>query len=236
MEGLLDEGRQLCTDNWYSSVPLVRKLLKRKTHLIGTLRRNRKGIPTQLKDRKLKRGQMYYQQSRSGILVLKWKDKRDLLMISTKHDASLTQNNKPKVVEDYNNMMGYVDQSDQMAAYTPFVRKTTRWYLRIFFHLITQAAIVNAWRLYSNIMEKIRLTDFKLILIESLLQEEPQPSQTSDHKLEQLAGPKAAALDPVDVLPDESRAFAKEESLPQCPLYRSSGCQAIKHLHNVENA
>ncbi|RCN41758.1 hypothetical protein ANCCAN_12299 [Ancylostoma caninum] len=99
-------------------------------------------------------------------------------MISTKHDASLTQNNKPKVVEDYNNMMGYVDQ-------------LTKW-LRI--HRLSERqrdAIGNAWRLYRDIVEKIRLTDFKMNIIESLLQEELQPSQTSDHKLEQLAGPKA---------------------------------------------
>lgn len=134
MEGLLNKGRQLCVDNWYSSIGLAKKLLKKKTNLIGTLRRNRKGIPIAIKERKLKRGEIIYQKNRKGILVLKWRDKRDLFMISTTHDASIGQSMKPRVVEDYNKLMGYVDQSDQMAAYTPFVRKTTKWYISLFSH------------------------------------------------------------------------------------------------------
>ena len=126
MDDLLGKGRQLCCDNWYNSVGLAKKLLERKTDLIGTLRRNRRGIPTQVKKRRLKRGQLYYQQNKNGILTLKWKDKRDLLMISTCHDGEVSQSNKPVVVEDYNKLMGYVDQSDQMASYTPFVRRTTK--------------------------------------------------------------------------------------------------------------
>ena len=39
MEEFLDQGRTLCTDNFYSSVSLAQKLLARKTNLIGTLRK-----------------------------------------------------------------------------------------------------------------------------------------------------------------------------------------------------
>lgn len=42
MENLLDKGRTLCTDNYYTSVTLAQALLDRETHLIGTLRTNRK--------------------------------------------------------------------------------------------------------------------------------------------------------------------------------------------------
>ena len=45
MDGLLDRGRTLYTDNWYTSVVLAKKLLQRKTNLVGTVRKNRRGLP-----------------------------------------------------------------------------------------------------------------------------------------------------------------------------------------------
>ncbi|KAJ8877229.1 hypothetical protein PR048_021683 [Dryococelus australis] len=42
-EGLLDAGRTIVTDNYYSSLQLANCLLDRKTHVLGTLRKNRKG-------------------------------------------------------------------------------------------------------------------------------------------------------------------------------------------------
>jgi hypothetical protein len=150
MEGYLDQGRDLCTDNWYTSLPLANSLLDRRTNLVGTMRKNRKGIPPDVTTKKLKRGEMYSQQNNRGVLLLKWKDKRDILMLSTKHDGSSSTRNKPQVVEDYNKMKGFVDLSDQMAAYSPFVRRTTKWYIRLFFHLLTQTALVNAWILFNT--------------------------------------------------------------------------------------
>lgn len=44
-ENVLDKGRSLYTDNFYTSVSLMKSLLKRKTHLVGTLRRNRRNNP-----------------------------------------------------------------------------------------------------------------------------------------------------------------------------------------------
>ena len=136
IDGLLDYGRVLLTDNWYSSVPLAKKRISRKTHLVGTLRRNRKDLPPNLVDKKLKRGSLYALQNKKGITIIKWKDERDILMLSTFHDASTSDNGKPIVVEDYNQAKLFVDTSDQMASYTPFIRKTCKWYIRLFFHLL----------------------------------------------------------------------------------------------------
>ena len=87
MNGLLDSGRQLCCDNWYSSIGLAKKLLERRTHLVATLRKNRSELPPLVKEKKLKRGELYCLQNKDGILVLKWRDKRDLMMLSTWHDG-----------------------------------------------------------------------------------------------------------------------------------------------------
>ncbi|CAH1982586.1 unnamed protein product [Acanthoscelides obtectus] len=41
-ESVLNVGRTVYTDNWYTSIDLANKLLDKKTHLVGTLRRNKK--------------------------------------------------------------------------------------------------------------------------------------------------------------------------------------------------
>ena len=42
----LDEGRTVVTDNFYTSWSLGKQLLEKKTHLVGTIRKKRKGNPT----------------------------------------------------------------------------------------------------------------------------------------------------------------------------------------------
>ena len=49
-------------------------------------------------------------------MILKYKDKRGILMLSTRHDG---ETQKPRVIEDYNIGKMYVDVSDQMCFYTP---------------------------------------------------------------------------------------------------------------------
>lgn len=52
-ERYLDEGRTIVTDNYYTSVKLAKTLLERNTHHLGTLRKNRKGIPRDIVNCKL---------------------------------------------------------------------------------------------------------------------------------------------------------------------------------------
>lgn len=56
---LLDFGRTVYVDNYYTSVELSHKLLARKTHLVGTLRKKRKNNPKDVISKKLKRGDSY---------------------------------------------------------------------------------------------------------------------------------------------------------------------------------
>uniref|UniRef100_A0A7I4XYC1 DDE_Tnp_1_7 domain-containing protein n=1 Tax=Haemonchus contortus TaxID=6289 RepID=A0A7I4XYC1_HAECO len=158
VDGFLKQGRCLCTDNWYTRLPLAHRPLKKRTDLVGTLRRNSKGLPSAMKDKKLKRGEIFYQQNQRGVLILKWRDRRIIHMLSTKHDARCQPDRKPAVVADYTMMKGFVDLSDQMAAYTPYLRKTSKWYIRLFYHLFTQTALVNAWFLYCEKVKKSRST------------------------------------------------------------------------------
>lgn len=53
VEPIKGSGRNLTTDNWYSSIPLAKWLLENKITLTGTLRKNKREIPPEfLPDRK----------------------------------------------------------------------------------------------------------------------------------------------------------------------------------------
>ncbi|KAJ8962444.1 hypothetical protein NQ314_005740 [Rhamnusium bicolor] len=94
MENILDSGRILYTDNYNTSVTLASKLLQRKTHLVGTLRSNRKFNSKQVTSKKLKKNEVFAEENGTGIVILKWKDKREVLMLSTVHNATARVKNK----------------------------------------------------------------------------------------------------------------------------------------------
>lgn len=84
MSPLLNQGRTLVTDNYYMGVSLAHELNGRNTHLIGTLRKNRKYNPKAVVNTELKRGEMKALQSNTKVIVGKWRDKRDVLFLTTK--------------------------------------------------------------------------------------------------------------------------------------------------------
>ncbi len=55
MDVLLNEGRILYVDNLYTSITLARALLDKQTYLCGTVRKNRKNMPTEITEMKLKK-------------------------------------------------------------------------------------------------------------------------------------------------------------------------------------
>lgn len=176
-EKLLDNGRTAITDNYYTSLELARKLLDRQTHLLGTLRSNRKGNPTEVTKKALKVGEVIGKENQEGICIMKWKDKRDVLMLSTKHSAETATVNrrtgpvqKPIAVIDYNAAKSAIDLSDQMSSYNSALRKTIKWYRKIAIELLLGTAVVNAHFLYQEVNDKkISITEFREQIVENLL-------------------------------------------------------------------
>lgn len=135
---LLKSGRICVIDNWYTSLQLAHILLDNKTHCLGTLRANRKGNPTNVVKRTLKRGEIYAEENERGICVLKWRDKRDVLVLSTYHRDETVEIQrrgnpiqKPKAIVDYNAGKSSIDLSDQMSSYSSALRKSIRWYKKL---------------------------------------------------------------------------------------------------------
>ncbi len=71
-------------DNFFTSIGLAKRLLRNDTYLIETLRSNRVGSGKAIVQKKLQRGEIHGLQNGDGVKLSKWKDKREVLMISTK--------------------------------------------------------------------------------------------------------------------------------------------------------
>jgi len=68
-------------DNFYNSPALDQRLKSLKTDCVGTLCLSRTDVPQRVKDKKLKKGELVAQHS-GPVSVLKWKDKKEVTMIS----------------------------------------------------------------------------------------------------------------------------------------------------------
>ena len=85
MKDLIGQGRTLYVDNFYTSYELANYCLQKQTHLVGTLRANKKHIPKEVLQAKLKRGEMVAKEDQQGVVILKWRDTRDVRVLSMKH-------------------------------------------------------------------------------------------------------------------------------------------------------
>jgi hypothetical protein len=129
LDGLFGCYRTVVADNFFTSISLAKHLLEEDTYLIGTLRKNRVGSMNEIRDKKQHRGEVYGRQNGDDIKLILWKDKRDVLMITSRpsDSAALMDTGKtsienepimkPQVVLDYNKGRQGIDLSDQLSAY-----------------------------------------------------------------------------------------------------------------------
>ncbi|CAK9824132.1 PiggyBac transposable element-derived protein 4 [Anthophora retusa] len=135
----------------------------------GSLRSNRRGNPPQVISKQLKRGKAIAKQNKKGITILKWKDKRDILVLSTKHSSEMVNVQsrsgnklKPKIIVDYNRGKATVNLSDQMNGYNSPLRRSLKWYRKLAIELLLNTAVLNSFILFKNITTKrISITEFR---------------------------------------------------------------------------
>ena len=170
-------GHCVYMDRWFSSPKIFDHLWGCNTKAAGTVMFNRKEMPKQAFSGKMKKGEKISRQ-RDHLLAIKWKDVRDVLLLTTAHEdvfveAPLSRGAhskiKPAVVLDYNKYKTGVDRSDQMLSYYTFSRKTVKWWKKLFFHLF-DLAVVNAHILHNKSREeKMPLEIFYEKVAEGLL-------------------------------------------------------------------
>lgn len=63
--------------------------MKNKTYCTGILRANRKNNPQELIEKKLRKIEVIQRDTQEGICIMKWRDRRGILVISTEYDGTL---------------------------------------------------------------------------------------------------------------------------------------------------
>lgn len=182
-------GLHVYTDMYYTSPELAEELFKIGCHLTGTVVTNRIGMPQGLKanGEKMKTADIYSQR-KGSILVLSWKAKRVVHMLSTfakgskRHvtnvpskwpDKPLTA--KPHVVLDYFKHIGAVKRSNLFISSYQLMQRTKKWYRKIFFWLL-EVGIIDAYILYKMTQEShskkpLSHQEFRRSLVRALVQE-----------------------------------------------------------------
>lgn len=147
-------NRNVTMDNWFTSVPLARKMLTdHKLTIVGTLRKNKREIPVSLvstKGRKLGESRHVYDKETTMVSYIP-KQNKSVILISTMHkdDSIDEETGKPEIITFYNQTKGGVDTLDQLCHNYTTARKTRRWPLRVFYGILDQCG-VNALILFVN--------------------------------------------------------------------------------------
>ena len=144
-------GRNITMDNYFTSVPLANDLCKNhKLTLVGTLRKNKKEIPSLFKDtkiRKVKSSMFAYPHAENKCLLTSYVPKKgkNVLMLSTFHDDGEidpeNEDQKPSVITFYNLTKGAVDVVDRMKAEYSVTRCSNRWSFTVFCSLLNIGGI-----------------------------------------------------------------------------------------------
>ncbi|XP_072398090.1 uncharacterized protein [Diabrotica undecimpunctata] len=150
--------------------------MSQNTHLIGILRKNRRGNPKGCHKKKLKPGEIISRENDDGITITKWKDKRDVLFLS-KRLANETEEIvrrtetviKPKSITDYNTGKSSIDLFDQLVSYGSALQRSLKWYRKVVIELLLGTCIVNARFLYKEItMKNITVHKFREHIVTEL--------------------------------------------------------------------
>lgn len=125
---------------------------------------------------KLKKGEIKAQYA-NGVAVGKWRDKRDVVFISTEFQPEMVEitnrrgeiNKKPEPIVKYNKFMSGVDHQDQMLSYYPCDRKTIRWYKKLGIHFVHMMVLNSFYLFAQSCQHKMNFYDYRLQIIRSLL-------------------------------------------------------------------
>ena len=157
----LECGHHIFTDRYYTSIPLAQALYMHDTAFTGTSNKNRVDLPAQFRGPyRLKDGEVVAYRA-DHLLALTWRaeKKKPVIMLSTQSSAATTLVGpgsharaavvKPVVIDNYNHSMNGVDIADQYTVYYSFIRKTVKWWRKLFFWML-ETAVVNSYILYRD--------------------------------------------------------------------------------------
>ena len=111
------------------------------------------------------------------VLIMKWKDKKDVRLISTVHKNKIVTKDGysgtkeiPQLVHDYNFTMGGVDLFDQKnSCYKTGRKRVKKFFLSIFYYLLDMS-IWNSYHIYKlDGNENVDSFDYRMKLVDEII-------------------------------------------------------------------
>lgn len=153
-------NRNVTCDNWFTSVPLVKSLLRQPYNLtlVGTIRSNKREIPEELKNSRSRRigTSMFCYDGPLTLVSYKPKSDKMVFVLSSCDEEGTVHptTGKPNMIHFYNETKGGVDTFDQMCSSMSCSRKTNRWPMAMFYGILNMA-FINSYIIYcDNVISK----------------------------------------------------------------------------------
>ena len=147
---LHNKNHKVYLDNQFTLIFLLEHLKNASVRACGTIKANRKFLPTHLKqDKAIQRGYFDYRIA-NDIVFYKWMDNKPVTVVSKFHgtdtanlsrrlrDGDKKEFDRPLAVKEYNMYMGGVNLADFHCAVNGPSRKSPKWWHRIFWELLEQ--------------------------------------------------------------------------------------------------
>lgn len=226
---IINTNRNVTGDNWFSSIELVEELQKRKLTYVGTLKKNKKEIPPEfLPNRKKEPGSCIYGFRKNMTLLSFIPSKyKAVLLISSMHSSEFTDknNDKPEVISFYNATKSGVDTLDYKCSIYSANRRTRRWPLAIFYHLISLSC-ANSHILHSCIQHtKMDRFDFMKALGLSLIKKHMETRLKIPNLSDQLKKIIRETISPGDMKEidkkEKSDKLEKRRNCRYCPYTKN---------------
>ena len=144
--------------------------------------------------------------ARGTLRAVRWKDKRDVYILTNMHappvEGNFTDKSgqaiKPRVAEDYNAYMGFVDKSDRMVNSYGIARRTWKWTKQLFFHP-TDMTILNAFLIHKLCGGKMTHKIFCELLVRELITHSQEENVTASGISRGRPSPTASQLSRLEV-------------------------------------
>jgi hypothetical protein len=155
MSPYLNKGRNVTTDNFFTTASLARTIQAKDTSIVGTVSRTRREIPAVLAMERATLHETTLLRNGDGatLTVYQGKGSNNVLLLSTLHstiDIGTNRKKLPDTVQFYNKTKCAVDILDQMARRYSTRAAARRWSVHVLYNILGLAAI-SAWIIYRGV-------------------------------------------------------------------------------------
>lgn len=134
-------NRNITCDNWFTSLEVAQELLQHRLTLVGTIKKNKPQIPPEFLPNRTREPQSSLYGFTRDFTLLSYvpKQRRAVILLSSMHHSAFTDvvNKKPEMVSFYNSTKSGIDTLDQKCSVYSANRKTRRWPLAVFYHMVS---------------------------------------------------------------------------------------------------